>query len=101
MKINSYEVLERICTCVAAGLWCNLSCFKMSLYHFFKPVKKKLPDSNGELSVTISLAAIRELNQEVVEVTERGKRKAYKKISDSLKGKIVHYTLQNSNAADV
>ena len=80
---------------------CHVS--KMSLYSYFKPVNKKLPDPNGELSVTISPAAIREANREVVavEVTERGKRKLYKKLSDSLRGKIAHYTLQNGNAAAV
>ena len=89
--------------CVAARVWCSLSCFKMSLYRFFKPVNcdKKLPDPNGELSATISLAAIGEANREVVEVTEHGKKKPYKKISDSLRAKIAHYALPNGNATAV
>ena len=95
------KVLEQICTCVAADVWCSFSCFILSLYRFFKPVDKKLPDPNGELSETISLATIREANQEVVEVTERGKGKAYKKISDLLRAEIAHYALQNGNAAAV
>ena len=73
----------------------------MSLYRFFKPVNKKFPDSNGELSATISPVAIREANEEVVEVTERGKRKLYKKISDLLRAKIAHYALQNNDGAAV
>ena len=36
-----------------------------------------------------------------VEVTEHGKRKPYKKISDSLRAKIAHYALQNGNAAAI
>ena len=51
--------------------------------------------------MTISPAAFREANREVVEVTEHGKRKLYKKISDLLRAKIAHYTLQNGNAAAV
>ena len=76
---------------------------KMSLYRFFKPVNKKLPDPNGELSATISPAAIRKANRKIaaVEVTERGKRKPYKRFSDSLRAKIAHYALQNGNAAAV
>ena len=92
------KVLERVYMCVTAGVWCSLSRFKMSLYCFFKPVNKKLPDPNGERSVTISPAAFREVNREVVEVTERGKRKLYKKISDLLRATIAHYALQNGNA---
>ena len=95
------KVLEQVYMCVAAGVWCSLSHFKMSLYHFCKPVNKKLPDPNGELSMTISPATFREANREVVEVTKRGKRKLYKKISDMLRAKIAHYTLQNGNAAAV
>ena len=95
------KVLEQICTCGAAGVCCSLLCFKMSLYRFFKPVNKKFLDPNGELSATISLAAIREANQEVMEVNERGEKKPYTKISDLLRAKVAHYTLHNGNAIAV
>ena len=60
---------------------CHVS--KLSLHCFFKPVNKKHPDPNEELSATISPASIREANREVVTVEdiERGKRKPYK-VSD-------------------
>ena len=51
--------------------------------------------------MTISPATFREANREAVEVTKRGKRKLYKKISDLLRAKIAHYALQNGNAAAV
>ena len=36
-----------------------------------------------------------------MEVTEHGKRKLYKKISDLLRAKMAHYALQNGNATAV
>jgi len=75
----------------------------MSLYCFFKPVKK-LPDPNGELSATVSPEAIREANKEisaVMEATEQGNRKPYKHISDTLRVSIGRYALENGNAAAV
>jgi len=75
----------------------------MSLYRFFKPVKK-LPDPNGELSATISPEAIREANKEVsaaMEVSEQGNRKAYKQISDTLRARIGWYVLEHGNVAVV
>ena len=75
----------------------------MSLYRYFKPVRK-LPDPNGDLSTTIPPSAIREANKEVVmavEATEGRKRKPYKKISDSLRAQIGRYALENGNAAAV
>ena len=91
-----------MCTCVAARVWCNLSRFKNVTVSPFQASNKKLPHPNGELSATISSAAIREANREVVavEVTERGK-KPYKKISHPLRAKIAHYALQNGNDTKV
>ena len=50
VKINSYESSGT--NVHVFGAVCHVS--NMSLYRFFKPVNKKLPDSNGELSATIS-----------------------------------------------
>ena len=75
----------------------------MSLYRFFKPVKK-FPDPNGDLSAIVPPAAIREANKEVAKVMEAAKcrkRKPYKKISDSLRAQIGGYALENGNAAAV
>ena len=75
----------------------------MSLFRYYKPVKK-LPDSNGDLSTIITPAAIQEANKEVLKATEnaeRGKRKLYKKISDSMRAEIGWYALENGNAASV
>ena len=69
------NVLKRICMCVAACVWCSFSRFKNVTTLFFEPVNNELPDPNGELLATVSSVAIREANREVVEVTERGKRK--------------------------
>ena len=75
----------------------------MSLYCFFRPVKK-FPDPNGDLSAIVLPAAIREVNKEVAKVMEAAecrKRKSYKKISDSLRAQIGRYALENGNAAAV
>ena len=75
----------------------------MSLYRFFKPVKK-FPDPNGDLSAIALAAAIREANKEVAKVMEAAKcrkRKLYKKITDSLRAQIGRYALENGNAAAV
>ena len=68
------------------------------------PIVKKLPDSNGELSATVSPEAIREANKEVpaaMEVTKQGNRKPYKQISDMLRASIGRYALENDNAGAV
>ena len=61
--------------CLAACVWYRFSRFKNVTTLFFNPVNNELPDPNGELPAIISSVAIREVNREVVEVTEHEKRK--------------------------
>ena len=60
----------------------------LSLYHYFKPIQK-VPDPNGPLSSLVPTPIIQQANIEVLNIVEKttqgngGKRKPYKKISDS------------------
>ena len=80
-------------------------CWKLSLeLDLCRPIVKKLPDPNGELSATVSPEAIQEANKEVpaaMEVTKQGNRKPYKQISDMLRASIGRYALENDNAGAV
>ena len=65
----------------------------MSLYRYFKPIQK-VPDPNRSLSLVVPPSVIHQSNQEVMNVIEKtpqqgngGKRKPYKKFSDTLRAK--------------
>ena len=74
------------------------------LYRYFKPIQK-VPDPNGPLSSLVLTPVIQQANIEVLNIVEKttqgnaGKRKPYKKISDTLRFKIGKYALENGNVA--
>ena len=75
----------------------------MSLYRYFAK-SSKLPDPNGELSASVSPAAIKEANEAVRSVTceRKSKRRgSYSKFSPEQQAEIGKYASLNGNQAAI
>ena len=68
---------------------------------YFKPVPKSFVDPCGSLSKSVPPAAIKLVNKKIEDLSEKGKRRPYTKVSIELKTKISKYAAENGVGAAV
>jgi len=73
-----------------------------SLYRYFKPVTKKLPDPDGPLSNSIPPSSIQAANDAYIEAcshSQSSKRGSYAKLTGVQQAEISKYALARGNKA--
>ena len=71
----------------------------MALYHYFKPVSKKLPDPEGPLSQSIPSASIKDANEAYLKAAARSdvSKRGYVKLTGVQQAQIARFTFTYGN----